>query len=60
MKIYKSLKTEFKPEYGVFTPDEIQERVDSEDWFTHCRGYPLTQTENKVDKMCPRAERIIK
>lgn len=24
-----------------FVPDQIKERVDSEDWYTHCKGYPL-------------------
>ncbi len=24
-----------------FVADQIKARVDSEDWYTHCKGYPI-------------------
>lgn len=30
-----------------YVPDQIQERVDSEDWYTYCKGYPLTSVADK-------------
>lgn len=52
--IYQPLRTSFKLE----SKDDIQDRVDSEDWYTNCKGYPLTEFENKVDKLAPRIERL--
>lgn len=57
---YKSLKQEFKPAYTLFTAEEIQDRVNSEDWYTICKGYPLTETRDIIDPLCPRMERIIR
>lgn len=41
-----------------FIPDQIRERVRSEDNYTNCKGYPLTEFEDGVDVLCPRMERI--
>lgn len=61
MQIIKPLKTSFIPQYELFTKEEIHDRVNSEDNYTVMKGYPLTQFEDKEDKLnCPRAERIIK
>lgn len=59
-QIYQPLKTSFKPQYGLFSKDEIQSRVDSEDNFTFMKGYQLTVSEDVVDALCPRAKRINK
>lgn len=29
-----------------FVPDQIIERVQSEDWYTFCKGYPLIKQED--------------
>jgi hypothetical protein len=31
-----------------FVADQIKSRVDSEDWYTHCKGYPLIKKVTKV------------
>lgn len=53
------LKTEFKiDEEKGFVPDQIKSRVNSEDWYTNCKRYPLTETEDKIDPFFPRMKRI--
>jgi hypothetical protein len=29
-----------------FVADQIKQRVDSEDWYTHCKGYPIIKVED--------------
>jgi len=33
-----------------FVPDQIKARVDSEDWYTHCKGYPLVKVIKRKRK----------
>jgi hypothetical protein len=54
----KPLKPQFKPEYGIFSKDEIIERVRSEDNFTNAKNYPLTFLEDNIDILCPRIKRV--
>ena len=41
MKIYQPLKNNWKFIEGIDTKDAILERVNSEDNYTYCKGYPL-------------------
>ncbi len=58
MKTIEPLKQQFKPQYWIFTKDEITERVRSEDNYTFMKGWPLTEFEDKEDTLCPRVERL--
>lgn len=59
MKTYLPLKSSWKiDEQAGFVPDQIQERVNSEDNYTNCKRYSLVEVEDRIDILCPRLERI--
>ena len=50
-RIIAPLKQTWKLEDNIYYKDRIAERVNSEDNFTHCRGYPLTsELKGKLGK----------
>jgi hypothetical protein len=49
------LKPNWKIEDGY--ADHFKERTNSEDNYTNCKRFPLTETEDRVDVLFPRAER---
>jgi hypothetical protein len=47
MKKYQSLKNNWKINEDIgFVPDQIKNRVDSEDNYTYCKGFPLIKCED--------------
>ena len=47
MKTIYPLKDNWKiDEDKGFVADQIKQRVDSEDWYTHCKGYPIIKVED--------------
>lgn len=49
MKPIQPLKDHWKIEEDKgYVPDQIKERVNSEDWYTHCKGYPLVKEVEKI------------
>jgi len=58
MQTIQPLKTEFKPKYGIFSKEEIIERVNSEDNFTYSRGFRLTEDKDIKNILVPRIKRL--
>lgn len=58
MRVIPPLKSEFKLDYDGDVPQQILDRVQSEDNFTHSRGFALTSYGDIDYKLCPRMERI--
>lgn len=48
METVYPLKNGFKvdEDSGISPHDQIKRRVNAEDWYTHCKGYPLIKSEN--------------
>ena len=47
MRTYQPLKNNWKiDEDKGFVSDQIKERVDSESWYTYCKGYPNIREED--------------
>ena len=52
MKTYYPLKDGWKiNEDAGSVPDQIQQRVDSEDWYTICKGYPLIKSKDITGRL---------
>lgn len=48
MEIIYPLKTPWKIDYDLaLSPyEQVKRRVDSEDWYTQCKGYPIIKKED--------------
>lgn len=39
---------------GIHPTEQIQQRVDSEDWYTNCKGFPLLKSKDIKKIKCQK------
>ena len=59
MRTIQPLKQNWKLDEDGDTAQQIKDRVNSEDNYTHCKGYFLVEFRDIPSPLCPRSKRSV-